>query len=423
MRSDDGILGKKVWGRFPNVLLVIISLLLGFLCVETLYRGYLYYSYIIAPQYLVTTTDVRRMGNDATEAGSVYGPFQPYQPITFTTYDLDNNMVQRLTVPVNNLGWISQYDYARQKQQGEYRIAVIGDSMTASQNNEIPWPDVVQRRLNADTELLKMLAIEKMTVLNLGVAGASMQYMAFPLAFVARRFSPDMTVVNFIYEDLARRHEDASEKRRAEPVRPPRDDAPPPVIIPPHMTVEGVEIPFHYCLSGTMEQSNPTCKLSPIWYVPGSIQLDKQALLHIKRKAAREMLSHQLVTSLKPFAVMAVLGRPTIPSPPKPIYVKKLLPDGLKSSWKKAVHAVARGRDTEDMEISLRALKFIGTLHKEMLVLHNPVYWYMTGERPTPTLEKFIGMAEGANIKVVRMEQYMPYEKGEEEWRHWYNLP
>ena len=32
-------------------------------------------------------------------------------------------------------------------------------------------------------------------------------------------------------------------------------------------------------------------------------------------------------------------------------------------------------------------------------------------------------MAEGANIKVVRMEQYMPYEKGEEEWRHWYNLP
>ena len=86
-----------------------------------------------------------------------------------------------------------------------------------------------------------------------------------------------------------------------------------------------VTIPFHYCLSGTMERSNPTCKLSPIWYVPGSIQLDKQALLHIKRKAAREMLSHQLVTSLKPFAVMAVLGRPTIPSPPKPIYVKKFV--------------------------------------------------------------------------------------------------
>src|SRR2546421_12620926 len=108
MRSDDGILGKKVWGRFPNVLLVIISLLLGFLCVETLYRGYLYYSYIIAPQYLVTPIDVRRMGNDATEAGHVSEPFKPYQPITFTTSDFGNKMVEALIVPENNLVWIHE---------------------------------------------------------------------------------------------------------------------------------------------------------------------------------------------------------------------------------------------------------------------------------------------------------------------------
>jgi hypothetical protein len=114
---------------------------------------------------------------------------------------------------------------------------------------------------------------------------------------------------------------------------------------------------------------------------------------------------------------MEVLGRPVVPNPLRPSVVKKLvelerpfISPGIISS-------------EEDEKIGLDVLQFIRALHKNMLVLHNPVYWYMTGERPTPTLDKFIGLAQKANIDVIRMEKYLPYDKGESEWRRWYNLP
>jgi tetratricopeptide (TPR) repeat protein len=104
--------------------------------------------------------------------GSVEGHHPPNSVAALTQFNKNDHIVQRHNVRINNLGWISHYNYERSKAPNEFRIAIVGDSMTASQNNEIPWPDVLQRKLNADADLLAALDVKTITVLNLGVAGA-----------------------------------------------------------------------------------------------------------------------------------------------------------------------------------------------------------------------------------------------------------
>jgi hypothetical protein len=43
-----------------------------------------------------------------------------------------------------------------------------------------------------------------------------------------------------------------------------------------------------------------------------------------------------------------------------------------------------------------------------MLILYNPVYGYMTGERPRPTLDEFVGMVQLNNIDIIRMKNHLP---------------
>ena len=397
-------------------LLVMTSLAVGYMILEVGYRAYLYYSYAIETQYRVTTTNVRMYPQIGGIPGNIVGEYEPSRMMTLRLYEKDNKLLRENQAPINNLGWVSRINYSRAKPSREYRIAIVGDSMTASANNNLPWPDVVQRHLNADSELLARLGVDHISVINLGVNGASMQYMANPLALVARRFSADMIVVNFIVEDLRRRHSNDFANIPQDPIFPPSEEEIRAVGLGPHITINGVDVGLN-CASWPFKPSNPTCQPSAVWYVPPEMHLDANNLLAVKQKAARELLGHRVLLSTKPLALMEVLGRPVVPNPLRPSVVKKLvelerpfISPGIISS-------------EEDEKIALDVLQFIRALHKDMLVLHNPVYWYMTGERPTPTLDKFVDMAQNANIDIIRMEKYLPFEKGETEWRRWYNLP
>jgi hypothetical protein len=135
--------------KLVAALLVPAFSILGYLLVEVGYRGYLSYLYVFEHSFALTTVDAR-WSNQMGAPGSVYGFYQPRRPITFSFYTADGHMAQRHTVQINNYGWPSIYDYSREKPANEFRIAVIGDSMTASINNARPWPDVLQRNLNAD---------------------------------------------------------------------------------------------------------------------------------------------------------------------------------------------------------------------------------------------------------------------------------
>ena len=394
-----------------EVLLVLIFLAVGYLLVEATYRWVLYLRYVHHAVYPVMTINVPQTASTFGQPGSIFGWYVPAKPFMLTQYAPDGTMFDRHRVAINNLGWVSQYDYTRRKAPSEYRIAIVGDSLTASINNSHPWPDILQRKLNADKQLLAKLRVQKISVLNLGVAGASMEMMANPLAVIAQRFSSDMLIVNFIAEDLSRRHDDNFEIILPEPPVPPSDifmatNAQ----LPPHIDVDGFEIPLD-CRSGPAVPSNPACKVSTLWYSPSDSVIDRDSLNRTKRKAARILLWDRMILSPKPLAILDLLGKPIIPRADAAL---PLLP-------------VAMNKEEQDQDIGIRALKTIRTLHRNMLVLHNPLYWhlkghaYSTDQSLAPILDPFIAAAKQDGINIVRMERYMPVAKGDGEWRRWYN--
>jgi hypothetical protein len=418
--------------RLFAAIVVPASLLIGYLLMEAGYRGYLYFLYVIDHNYFVTTVTVRPFTELAAQPGGVYGNYQPHRPITFSSYDGAGRLLQRHTIRINNYGWPSEHDYSRTKLAGEFRIAIVGDSMTASINNERPWPDVLQRHLNADRHLLNVLDAERISVLNLGVVGASVQFMANPLAVVARRFSADLVVMNFIGDDLARRHGDVFSKKNPVPALVPEpatvNDAAPQVT-QPDLVIDGVGIDIAGC-PPPRDLSNPTCSVSPYFLLPEGRQLDTEELNRIKSALASRAVWSRIITSTKPLLLLELMGRPAVKHPGSAsvsikIWIKRWLQGDDRPQ------AIVNMRDTtqsaekeqEDLEIGIGAVKFMKAMHKELMLTHNPLYWYLIGQMREPAVDRLNAALSREGIEVTRLVKYLPGNKGEQDWVKWYNLP
>jgi hypothetical protein len=394
-------------------ILLVVSLAAGYLLVEALYRWYLYRHYTVQAGYLVMTTDVPPVTTTFGQPGSIFGVFAAAKPFTLTIYAPDGTMFDRHRVPINNFGWVSEYDYARQKASSEYRIAIVGDSLTASINNSKPWPDVLQRKLNEDKPLLAKLGAQKISVLNLGVAGASMGMMANPLAVIAHRFSPDMLLVNFIIEDLPRAYTDDFKKIPPEPVTPPADVAAETEVKPFFVKVDGVQIPIS-CSSLPQDLSNPDCKVSVMWYAPQDRIFDKDSINHLKFHAAKEIVWHRVALSKEPLVWRQLFGQSIIQQ------ATTELP---------APHIISEKRDEKERAQAIEVLKLIYSMNRNVMVLHNPLYPHMKGQTYihdvtlASALDPFVEAAQKSGIEIIKMNRYMPVEKGEKEWKRWYNLP
>lgn len=408
-----------------TALLVPASLLVGYGLMECAYRAYLYYVYVLSPGIAVTTIDVRAF-DQIGAPGSLYGYYQPRQPITFTSYTPDGRMAQRHTVQINNYGWPSGYDYARHKPADEFRIAVVGDSMTASINNAQPWPDALQRELNADAELLQALGVLRIRVLNLGVAGASMQVMVNPLAVIARRFSADLVIVNVIADDLRRRHGDAYSEQNPNPALPVEPitavDSPPPVTVP-DLQIDGVGIDLLACEPRVL--SNPACRVSPYFHVPHGVQLDEYSLGRIKAKLASPVFWSRIATSPRPLLLLEVLGRPAVVRLPAPPFLRTLLgrerPGAAPLLMSDIVQSDAK--EAEDLVIAVRSIRAMHAMSADLMLIHNPTYWYLTGQIREPALQPLVVALKGDGLEIVGIVKYLPADATERDWYGWYNLP
>jgi hypothetical protein len=410
--------------RLFEALLVAASLLAGYLLIEIAYRGYLYYVYVVDAHFAVKTIDVSPLV-ELGATGSPFGIYQPRKPITLTSYDESGNILEHHTIAINNFGWVSQNDYSRAKPTGEYRIAIIGDSMTASVNNERAWPDTLQTNLNADRGLLKALGVEHISVLNLGVAGASMQFMAYPLALIARRFSADLVVVNFILDDLRRRHGDAFtniDPRPTFPAEPAVSEETVPLVMPPHMLIDEVGINFFGC-SPPYELWNLACRVSPLFVVPHGTQLDTDRINRIKSQLGAEVFRYHVVTSKEPLLLLEVLGHPAVERLPAPNFLRRFLRQKHSAEDLMSDLVQTPAKEEEDLEIAERVAEFIKAIHHEVMFTHNPSYWQLTGQIPTPALVRLGEAFERKGIELIRMEKYLPTGRGQRDWYGWYNLP
>jgi hypothetical protein len=401
--------------KLLTVALMPLSLLVAYVTMEIAYRGYLYYLYVFQPGFAVTTIDVRSSHVIGTP-GSVFGYYQPNKPITFSYYLPDGRMAQRHTVHINNYGWPSRYDYVRAKPASEFRIAAIGDSMTASINNAVPWPDVVQRNLDADAELKRALGVERITVLNLGIAGASMQYMVNPLAGIARRFSADFVIVNFIADDLRRRHSDVPLPTEPEPV----NDTPPP-ITQPDIEVDGVGIDLRGCEPRLL--SNPACHVSPYFTVSPGTQLSEEEINSIKAKLAAPVFWSRIISSAKPLLLLEVIGRPAVPRLPAPKVLKEMFRSQAEIPVLMSDVIQSDAKEAEDLSVAVRSIREIHRMHPQLMLLHTPTYWYLAGQLREAAVQPLGDALQADGLQITDMRKYLPIDASERDWFTWYNLP
>jgi hypothetical protein len=114
--------------------------------------------------------------------------------------------VLNFSVRSNNLGLLSDkaYEFERNPKRSEYRIVMLGDSMTGPTTATYQWVDTVEDLLNSNRALREKVGGKEFRVYNLGWVAAGFQTFWKAYEKSGQYFSPDMIVVNFIEVDFPR---------------------------------------------------------------------------------------------------------------------------------------------------------------------------------------------------------------------------
>jgi len=181
-------------------LLLLTSISLAYAVLEV---GYRFYQYRTLPDRLFAAVAAQLSnGPSATDQ---------FMFDADTGYRYTPNFEGRRGAPwhsrwrTNSHGHVSQFEYPWRKPAGEYRIAVVGDSMTANITNNVRWTELVEQQLNASEPWRAAVAGRFTRVINFGVDGMGMVQFAAMLRHHVLAFEPDLVIVNFITDDLLRR--------------------------------------------------------------------------------------------------------------------------------------------------------------------------------------------------------------------------
>jgi len=198
---DSAIL--RVAQYLREFLLILFSLLIGYLVLEAAYRIYQHH---FLPQKLYALV----VAGSATSADGK-GVANTYVFDQYTGYRYVANKEGQRGPPwnsrwrTNSYGHVSSVEYPQQKPAGEFRIAVVGDSFTANITNNVRWTELLEKHLNASPEWRARVGKNFTRVINFGVDGMGMVQFAAMVRHYAIGFEPDLIVVNFISDDILRR--------------------------------------------------------------------------------------------------------------------------------------------------------------------------------------------------------------------------
>ncbi len=182
--------------RWREIALALGSMAFALLLAEIGYRAW---QYVTLPERLYAIVSA-----NASSAENTYA-FDPN-----TGYRYPPNFEGKRGAPwhshwrTNSHGHVSKFEYPVEKPEGEFRIAVLGDSFTANTNNNVRWTEVLEEALNSEPAWRKHVGDKFTRVINFGVDGFGMVQFGLMTRHHAMRFSPDLIVVNFISDDLLR---------------------------------------------------------------------------------------------------------------------------------------------------------------------------------------------------------------------------
>lgn len=197
---------RSVVTYWRQVTLVLLSILFMVLVPELGYRAY---QYLTLPGALLKIASKQAPPDDPNPGSGASR--QRYMSDPYTGYVYTPNHEGQYPHPwyshwrTNSHGHVSQFEYPKRKPPGEYRIAMVGDSMTANITNNVRWTEVLERSLN-DSPAWRVRVGDKFTrVINFAVDGMGMVQFAGMVRHHVLTFEPDLTIVNFVSDDILRR--------------------------------------------------------------------------------------------------------------------------------------------------------------------------------------------------------------------------
>ena len=391
------------------IAIVTVSLLVGYTMFEIYFRNEIALNYMNGdyPAIIYTEAEGRdsvgyptipqALEEELKKPNPHIGHFKQDRNITLWFYDRNHTLKQEVNFHTNNLGFLSKKDYVISRNRPEYRIAVLGDSMTGSTTTNNPWVDRLEDLLGADDELMRHLGGRQVKVLNIGQPGAGFPHFAFNYRMQAKLFDPDLVIINYIESDFP---------RQAAP-KPKRDSR----------VIGGwIEYPARNgtadtaklnvtCEEPPVSLSNPLCRQTYFFVMPKSLASDAEAVRRIKTAVVRDYLRGQLWISPYPFGLMKALGYKV----------------DLTAFRNPEVFHIPELNESDMVAQARKHLRDILDDHPNVLITLNPIYTdFAPGD---PYKKTQLLLASDPKMDIVIMRNFMPRDRGEEEIYRWYNLP
>jgi hypothetical protein len=361
----------------------IVSLLLGYASLEMGYRVYQFHK--------LESVDVQL----PQVFSSFESPLDELDTKTGFAYKADCHVHQRLydrdgvpsphvsTIATNNFGLISPDNSALAKPETEYRIAVIGDSFSATTTSSRTWPTALEQLLNQDPSLAPLVAKKSFKVLNFGLDGTGFVQWPDVYRYKAEQFHPDMLIVNFMWSDPIRRY-----------------------VYRDTINVGGDDYAMIVCTSLPVTLGNPDCQ-SALSFILDPDRPDRpaKALRISKEIYEREV---QRLPWLSPYPeLLAVLSGGRF---------------GLKSRLVVQSYSAALYDSQEEaFQVSRESLRQLAALNSKLIVFFHPTVEQCLSKKTPEIVSDF--MRQAADFKIVNMLEALPLHTSETEIRNWYNVP
>jgi hypothetical protein len=195
-------LAAKNWlaAHWRDALSLVILLVLGNVAMEIGYRVYQYWA---LPRALFEIVDRQKSTGPSSTDQFMFDASVGYRYTPNFSGERGHPWFSRWRT--NSHGHVSQFEYPERKPPGEYRIAVVGDSMTANITNNVRWTEVLEERLNASPQWRASVGERFTRVINFGLDGTGMVQFGAIVRHHAMGYEPDLIIVNFISDSFLRR--------------------------------------------------------------------------------------------------------------------------------------------------------------------------------------------------------------------------
>lgn len=339
------------------------------------------------------------------------GLYLPNLKVNYLGFNAEHTLLYRSRIETNAQGYRSVFDYPPPTDSGEFRVAVLGDSMTASHLADAPWTDVVHQRLNADAALKAALGVKRFFVYNFGVKGAGFDTFAQVYQDHARRFRPHMVVTNFITPDILRT------QLRVEPETPLGIGIP---LYRGNVDVSVDEIAASIVLSCTtppLALGRSDCTPETLMRIDARHMGNKVAVAAAKKRMSQQFIWTKLWRSTYPYSFAAALGE-------KFVVTDKKFTDIIGLIQGKVADQTARAPSASHaahLKRSAAAIARIRDLTKDLVILHNPTSGeLLAGVKRIPLA---VQLGEAAKTRVIHMGELLRNVDNKDEVTSWFNLP